>query len=111
MMLAANRRMRSWVRRHPFLLIGLATFAFFLVVESVPSTVRDAPVAITILRVLVAPLWLMRILEMMLGMGTWPGIAQFLVALPLLFAPYVLADWVLARIRTRRASRLNAAAV
>ena len=103
--------MKSWLRRHPFLTVGLATFALFLVVESAPTAVHGIPVVIQILRVLIVPLWLMRTLEMMVGMGTWPGIIQLVVALPLLFAPYVLADWGLARVQARPASSLNAAAV
>jgi hypothetical protein len=103
--------MRVWLRRHLFLTVGLATFGLFLLVEAMPSTLEPAPVLIQILRVLIVPLWLMRTLEMMVGMGTWPGIVQLVVALPLLFAPYMLADWVLARARARRASSLNAAAV
>jgi hypothetical protein len=91
--------MRVWLRRHPFLTVGLATFGLFLLVEAIPGAIQAAPVVIQILRVLIVPLWLMRTLEMIVGMGTWPGIVQLLVALPLLFAPYVLADWVHARVR------------
>jgi hypothetical protein len=100
-----------WSRQHPFLIVGLATFGLFLLVESVSSLARVAPVATQILRVLIVPLWLMRTLELIIGVDSWPGIIQFVVALPLLFAPYVLADWVLARIRAHRASSLKAAAV
>ena len=103
--------MTNWLRRHPFLTLGLATFALFLLVESVPPGTGGMAVARQILRVLIVPLWLMRTLEMIIGMGTWPGIVQLVVAVPLLFAPYVLADWVLARLRARRAFRFNAAAV
>jgi hypothetical protein len=103
--------MKSWFRRHSFLIVGLATFGLFLLVESIPASVPRPPLVIPILRVLIVPLWLMRTLEMMVGMGTWPGILQLTVALPLLFAPYVLADWVLARVRAGRASNFNAAAV
>ena len=98
--------MRVWLRRHPFLTIGLVTFGLFLLVEWTPYA---HPAVVLILRMLIAPLWLMRTLEMIVGMGRWPGIAQLLVALPLLFAPYVLADWALARGRARRASRVHAA--
>ena len=89
-------------------MIGLATFGVFLVVESMPHV---HPAVLSILRVLIAPLWLTRTLQMMVGMGTWPVIAQLIVALPLLFAPYLFADWALARARVRRASRFHAAAV
>jgi hypothetical protein len=101
--------MKSWLRRHRFLTVGLATFALFVLVESVPAV--RTPVVMQLLRVLLVPLWLMRTLEMFVGMGSWPGILQLIVAMPLLFAPYVLADWLLARVRARRASSLNAAAV
>jgi hypothetical protein len=92
--------MKSWLRRHPFLTVGLATFALFVLVELVPAV--RTPVVMQLLRVVLVPLWLMRTLEMFVGMGSWPGILQLIVAMPLLFAPYVLADWVLARARARR---------
>lgn len=101
--------MKRWLQRHPFLTLGLATFALFVLVESIPAV--GTAVVMQFLRVLVIPLWLMRTLEMMVGMGTWPEILQLIVAMPLLFAPYVLADWVLTRVRARRASSLDAAAV
>ena len=103
--------MRLWVSRHPFLMIGLATFTLFLVVEFGPQRLQAPPIVMPVLRVLLVPLWFMRALEMFLGMGAWPAIAQLLVALPLLFAPYVLADWVLTRVRPRRGSSVHAAAV
>ena len=103
--------MRIWLRRHPFLTMGLATFVLFVLVEAIPGAIQATPSVILMLRVLMVPLWLMRTLEMSVGMGAWPGIVQLVLALPLLFAPYVLTDWVLARVAARRACSLNAAAV
>jgi hypothetical protein len=97
--------MKIWLQRHPFLTVGLTTFALFLLVESIPGGIHTTPLVGPIVRVLIAPLWVMRTLEVIVGMGTWPGIAQLVVALPLLFAPYMLVDWVLARVRARRALR------
>ncbi|MGH7468576.1 MAG: hypothetical protein ACRENP_11500 [Longimicrobiales bacterium] len=82
--------------RWPFLTIGLVTFALFLLAESLPGFQTTlAPV----LRILIVPLWLMRTLEMVVGMGYWPGPVQLVIALPLLFLPYVMADLVLAWLR------------
>jgi hypothetical protein len=85
--------------RRPFLCLGLLTFAAFLAVEvfGMPSALAGA------LRILIAPLWAMRTVEMWLGLGFLPGALQLIVALPLLFLPYVLADWLLGRARRRQA--------
>jgi hypothetical protein len=99
--------MRRLTRRHPFLLIGLLTFGLFLALEAAGDTVRESTlgaVALSAVRVLIVPLWLMRTLEMIVGIGSWPAPLQVLVALPLLFLPYVLADAGLARL-WRRAER------
>ena len=50
----------------------------------------------------------MRTLEMITGIGFWPGPAQVLIALPLLFLPYVLADLALAWLRRHFGSRAAA---
>ena len=103
--------MRAFVRRHPFLLAGLATFGLFLFLETLSPAARATTVGAAfaaLVRVLVAPLWLMRTVQMMLGIGAWPAILQLAIALPLLFAPYVLLDWILSRARRFRA---HAAAV
>jgi hypothetical protein len=98
--------MRRLVSRHPFLLFGLLTFGLFLAIETTgdafPETALGAAL-ISALRVLIVPLWLMRTLEMVVGIGWWPGPLQLVVALPLLFLPYVLADLLLARLRRRGA--------
>ncbi len=94
-----------FVRRHPFLTIGLVTFGLFLLVELMPEAARTAGagrVLMAFVRVIAVPLWIMRTIEVMLGMGRWPDLLQLLVALPLLFAPYLLLDWVLNRFRRRR---------
>lgn len=61
------------------------------------------------LRVLILPVWLMRTLEMLLGIGSWPVPLQLTVALPLLFLPYALADYALSRRNIDRALGSTAA--
>ena len=92
------RRLRTFLLSWPFLSVGLFTFALFLAVERFGKLRPLIP----ILRVLVAPLWLMRTLEMVVGIGSLPGPLQLLVALPLLFLPYVVADLLLRSARRRR---------
>ena len=102
--LAASRDMR-FVRRHPFLIIGLVAFGLFLLVELMPEAARvtsPGRVLMAVVRVIAAPLWAARTIEVMLGMARWPAVLQWLVALPLLFAPYLLLDWILNRFRDRR---------
>jgi hypothetical protein len=81
-----------FIARWPFLTFGLATFALFLLGEAIKPL--QAPLG-PVLRVLIMPLWLMRTLEMIVGIGFWPGPAQLVIALPLLFLPYLLADLAL----------------
>ena len=101
------------LRQHPFLLFGLLTFAIFLTGEAMSDAAIATPAGQVLagaLQVLVAPLWMMRNLEMLLGMGSWPVPLQLIVALPLLFLPYVLADYALRRLRiTQRAPSSTAA--
>jgi len=94
-----------FVARWPFLTIGLATFALFLLAEAIRPL--QAPLG-PLLRVLIVPLWLMRTLEMIAGIGLWPGPAQLLIALPLVFLPYVLADLALGWLRRHIRSRAPA---
>lgn len=86
------------VARWPFLTFGLITFALFLLAEAIP---RFQDALAPILRILIMPLWLMRTLEMVVGIGYLPGWIQLFSALPLLFLPYVAADLVLGRLRRR----------
>jgi hypothetical protein len=85
-----------FLTRWPFLMFGLVTFALFLLDEAIKPL---QPTLGPLLRVLILPLWLMRTLEMIIGIGFWPGPVQLLIALPLLFLPYVLADLALALLR------------
>ena len=97
--------MRRLIRRHPFLLVGLLTFGLLLALEAGGDTVRQSALGgavLAALRVLIVPLWLMRTLEMIVGIGSWPAPLQMFVAVPLLFLPYVLADGGLALLRRRR---------
>ena len=103
---ALVRRIRSFLRAWPFFSVGLLGVGLYLASWGLGEPLRPlAPV----LRVLVAPLWLMRTLEMAAGMGTWPGPLQVLVALPLLFLPYVAADLLLRSARRRRAAHAGLA--
>ena len=96
----------SFLRNWPVLSIGVVTFGLFAAVEAFgepPQFIMPA------LRVLIVPLWLMRTLQMVVGIGSWPGPLQLLVALPLLFLPYVAAD-LLVRSASRRWRAHRAAA-
>jgi hypothetical protein len=94
-----------FVSRWPFLTIGIVTFALYLVTEFVPGFGVLAP----LVRLLIAPIWIMRTLEMIVGIGALPGVLQLFIALPLLFLPYVLIDLLIARIRERRLPAQRAA--
>jgi hypothetical protein len=98
------------VKRYPFLLLGIATFGLFLatgLVSDAAKTSELGRIVVTVLRVLIIPLWLMRDLEMLLGLGNWPGPVDLVIGFPLLFAPYVLADYLLYRARTTLPSLLR----
>ena len=99
------RMARFFLQKHPVLVLGLVTFGLFIAAEASGQAPR---VLIPVLRVLIAPLWGMRTLEMLVGMGNWPTALQLLIALPLLFVPYVVADAVLQRLRRRRGPRVSA---
>jgi hypothetical protein len=94
---------RSFFLRWPFVCVGLATAVAFVAVEMATA---PPPLAVAILRVFIVPLWLMRTIEMVVGMGDWPRALDLIIGIPLLFAPYVLADlflhWIWPRARTHR---------
>ena len=93
------RGLNSFLRTWPFLTLGFVTFGLFLAVEGFgPERLGQLVPA---LRVLIVPLWLMRTLEMLVGIGSWPSPLQLIVALPLLFLPYVAADLLLGWARRR----------
>jgi hypothetical protein len=89
----------SFLRRWPFLVLGLMTLGMFVLVERAH---QPPGILIAVLRVLIAPLWLMRTVEMLLGVGAWPKTLQLSIALPLLLLPYVTADLLLRWHRRRR---------
>ena len=101
------RKVSSFLQTWPFLSLGLVTAALFLAVEGFGE--RVAPL-IPVVRVLIIPLWLMRTLEMIVGIGFWPRPLQYLIALPLLFAPYVAADLLLRQVRRCLVKHREAAA-
>ena len=90
------RKVRSFLRTWPFLTVGLLTAGLFLAVSALGE---PAEFLIPVLRVLIIPLWLMRTMEMIVGIGSWPMPLQYLIALPLLFVPYVTADLLLGHFR------------
>jgi hypothetical protein len=100
------RRLGSLIRTWPFLSLGFFTFGLFLALEGFGEPPRPL---VAVLRVLVVPLWLMRTLEMLVGIGGWPAPLQFLVALPLLFLPYLAADLLLRLARRQWVSHHAAA--
>jgi len=105
------------LRSHPFLLVGLLTYAMFLTVEALPAETHASPVvraAMPVMRVLIVPVWLgwvvVTIISIQLfGTHTSPGALRVLRLLQLMagFAPYVLAD---ALLRRRRAAATTRAA-
>ncbi len=98
------------VKRYPFLLLGIATFGLFLangLVSDAAKTSELGRTVFTVVRVLIIPLWLMRDLEMLLGFGNWPGAVELVIGFPLLFAPYILADYLLYRVRAALPSLLR----
>jgi hypothetical protein len=98
------------VKKYPFFLLGVATFGLFLAAGSISDAAKTSElgrVVIGVLRVLIIPLWLMRDVEMLMGMGRWPGAIELVVGFPFLFAPYILADYVLSRARTGLLSSLR----
>jgi hypothetical protein len=100
------RTLGRFVRTWPFLTLGLSTFGFFVAVEVLGEPLRPL---VPILRVLIVPLWLMRTLEMIVGLGFWPWPIQLPLALPLLFVPYIAADLLLRRARQWYGHRVAAA--
>ncbi|MHB1325730.1 MAG: hypothetical protein ACYC0L_05925 [Thermoleophilia bacterium] len=126
--------MLRFIKQWPFLTLGLVTFALFLAVEfwgsaeggnctssgsatlspdgnvisyqeSGGCSAQHPALLIPILRVLVIPLLLMRYFEMFTGIGFLPWPLQLLIALPLLFLPYLAADLLIRSIRQAWASR------
>jgi hypothetical protein len=98
------------VKRYPFLLLGFATFGLFLatgLASDAAKTSELGRMVATVLRVLIIPLWLMRDVEMLLGFGNWPGPVELVIGFPFLFAPYILADYLLYRARAALPSLLR----
>jgi hypothetical protein len=82
-------RLVALVRRWAWTAVGLATAGLFLLAERFldPTSLLAIP-----LRWLVVPLWLMRLVEMGLGLARLPEAWQLAIGLPLLFLPYVGMD-------------------
>lgn len=101
-------KFKSIASRHLFLFLGLLTSGLFLVLETASEAAKASPageVLVGVMRVMIIPMWLMRDLEMLLGMGAWSLSLQLVIALPILFAPYLLADYVFLRRRSDTTKR------
>ena len=88
----------TFVRRSPFLLLGVIALVLFLtdaLEQSAPSPNAGSRIVHHGIRVLIAPLWLMRTLEVAIGMADYPPALHYGVALPLLLTPYALVDMLL----------------
>ena len=101
------RKLGAFLRRWPFLSLGLVTAGLFLAVEGFGEPVEPL---IPVVRILIIPLWFMRTLEMVVGIGSWPAPLQYLIAIPLLFTPYVATDLLLRQLRRRGLRHREAAA-
>lgn len=106
--------MAKALRVFPFItFLGIVTLALFLLVEwAGPELQETAPgqALVSVLRVLIIPLWLMRTLVVMVGGaifgfggGSFPVLFNILTV-PVLLLPYILADLALARLRSPRSA-------
>ena len=97
--------MTKVLRSFPFFtLFGLTTIALFVLVEIMGPEARESPLGqnlIVVLKVAIIPVWLMRLLVVMLGGvlfgfdgGSFP-IWYRIITFPVLILPYLLADLVL----------------
>jgi hypothetical protein len=104
--------MRQVLRRHLFLLIGLMTWALFFLVAALGGESSFAQTAARLMRLLIVPMYLVWLLVTMIlvaifGPGGPPaplGPVVFVFDFFAGFAPYVLADYALARWRKGRRS-------
>ncbi len=115
--IVAFRALRRLVTSHPFLLLGLVTYAIFLTVEAVAEdgptgSIKHFPMPA--LRVLIIPMyvgWLLVTVASVAVLGPhWePAARQVVRVLQIVagFAPYLLAD---ALVRSRRRSLARPAA-
>ena len=99
------RQMAKVLRFFPFFtVLGLMTIALFFLVEGMGPGTRETALGqslIVVLRVVIIPLWLMRILIVMVG-GVLFGFGRDsfpiwyeILNIPVILLPYLLADLVL----------------
>jgi hypothetical protein len=100
--------MAKALRFFPFItFLGIVTLVLFLLVEWAGPELQETALGqtlVSMLRVLIIPLWLMRTLVVMgggaifgFGGGSFPVLFNILTV-PVLLLPYVLADVALARL-------------
>ena len=95
--------MRTWIARHPFLLLGVISIALYAVLA------RVGPLEL-LLRVLIIPAYVMSLLvtvfQVRLGgasqLPAAAGIALLVLKLVAALLPYVAADALLSRMRRRK---------
>ncbi len=98
--------MKGWLKRHPFLILGLLTLALFFIMQSTqgrftPDTQNAMSKGFA---VIVLPMYLMWVLVYLLTSGDFekgPVISVLMMLAGLV--PYLLADKVLSAIRKRSA--------
>jgi hypothetical protein len=99
------RRVGIFFARWPFMCLAILTIGGFIFAE----TDNLPPALLGLLRVLIVPMWLVRMLQVMVGIGSLPNPIQLVIALPLYLLPYAIADWLLWRLRQRTSSHQAAA--
>ena len=107
-----QRNMWRIVKSHPFLLLGLLTYAMFLAVEALPDESHDSPLAqaaMPVARLIIIPMylgWLLVTIVSVQILGADPSAAARRVIRSLHvaagFAPYALADILLRWYRSLR---------
>jgi len=89
------RTLSSFLKNWPSLTIGLLTVGLFFALPGSSAVIQP------VLRVFVAPLEIMRSMQVIAGIESWPMPLQLLLGAPLLFLPHVAADLCLRWLRRR----------
>ena len=90
--------MTGWLRRHPFLCLAVITIAIGIAWHAAgPARGPMTPIVSVIGAPFIAA---MRLSRRVIGWSTFTPVIGTLMGL----APYLLADWLLARARQRRAA-------
>jgi hypothetical protein len=94
--------MQYLLRRHVFLLIGLLTLGLFFVVAGIdaPDAGPATHALAVLMRILIVPMYLV---WMLFAIAVHTGLPPVFSGIGLIagLVPYILADWVLQRMRQR----------